>query len=170
MKCISNVHSQVDPLQRINNTSLSFFSFQVNQGFQTLRQHIPDGYRMKKMSKVDTLRCALRYIRTLERVLQESESESDPSASASTCPSSSPSSGDNVEDNNKASSMSLSSEDDEYYVLQAFGSEEDKSSICFSDENNDENKAVDVKEEVEVMIIEREDGGDFNSHSIIGDQ
>ncbi|CAG7717607.1 unnamed protein product [Allacma fusca] len=43
---------------------------QVNLGFQSLRQHIPEGYRMKKMSKVDTLRCAVDYIRSMEHILE----------------------------------------------------------------------------------------------------
>lgn len=54
---------------------------QVNNGFQTLRQHIPEEVAeafeaagngrgtSKKLSKVETLRMAVEYIRSLERVL-----------------------------------------------------------------------------------------------------
>ncbi|XP_053201289.1 achaete-scute complex protein T3-like [Panonychus citri] len=40
----------------------------VNIGFQTLRQHIPNGAK-GKLSKVETLRSAVDYIRTLQSVL-----------------------------------------------------------------------------------------------------
>jgi hypothetical protein len=40
---------------------------QVNQGFQTLRAKIPNS--TKKMSKVQTLRCAVHYIRQLQQLL-----------------------------------------------------------------------------------------------------
>lgn len=53
----------------------SFVQFQVNQGFLTLRHHIPEGFRMKKMSKVDTLRSALEYIRSLEEILVQVPAE-----------------------------------------------------------------------------------------------
>ncbi|OQR79546.1 achaete-scute1-like [Tropilaelaps mercedesae] len=42
---------------------------QVNQGFATLRSHIPAIANTKKLSKVITLRSAVDYIRTLEQLL-----------------------------------------------------------------------------------------------------
>ncbi|KAF4524523.1 hypothetical protein B566_EDAN002795 [Ephemera danica] len=44
---------------------------QVNNGFSNLRQHIPFSARNKKMSKVETLKCAVDYIRSLQRLLDE---------------------------------------------------------------------------------------------------
>jgi Helix-loop-helix DNA-binding domain len=44
---------------------------QVNNGFGNLRQHIPFTARNKKMSKVETLRCAVDYIRSLQILLDE---------------------------------------------------------------------------------------------------
>ncbi|XP_074596837.1 uncharacterized protein LOC141851924 isoform X2 [Brevipalpus obovatus] len=41
----------------------------VNMGFHTLRQHIPNGSKSKKMSKVETLRAAVEHIRQLQAVL-----------------------------------------------------------------------------------------------------
>ncbi|KAI2808352.1 protein dimerization [Blomia tropicalis] len=41
----------------------------VNMGFATLRQHVPNGVKNKKMSKVETLRSAVEYIRQLQRLL-----------------------------------------------------------------------------------------------------
>lgn len=52
---------------------------QVNNGFATLRQHIPGhiaagyGDRGKKLSKVETLRMAVEYIRGLQRLLAEAD-------------------------------------------------------------------------------------------------
>lgn len=52
---------------------------QVNNGFATLRQHIPShiaagyGDRGKKLSKVETLRMAVEYIRGLQRLLDEAD-------------------------------------------------------------------------------------------------
>ncbi|CAM5120419.1 unnamed protein product [Eretmochelys imbricata] len=43
----------------------------VNLGFQTLRQHVPNGAASKKMSKVETLRSAVEYIRALQQLLDE---------------------------------------------------------------------------------------------------
>ena len=42
---------------------------QVNLGFETLRDHVPEGKKGKKMSKVETLRSAARYIRELYTIL-----------------------------------------------------------------------------------------------------
>ncbi|XP_012268186.2 uncharacterized protein LOC105693083 [Athalia rosae] len=60
---------------------------QVNNGFATLRQHIPGhiaagyGDRGKKLSKVETLRMAVEYIRGLQRLLAEADGlEYDPNA------------------------------------------------------------------------------------------
>lgn len=46
---------------------------QVNLGFATLRQHVPN--RSKKMSKVETLRSAVTYIRQLQQLLGGGEDE-----------------------------------------------------------------------------------------------
>jgi len=43
----------------------------VNLGFATLRQHVPNGAKNKKMSKVETLRSAVDYINQLQRLLNE---------------------------------------------------------------------------------------------------
>ncbi|XP_066583503.1 uncharacterized protein [Prorops nasuta] len=56
---------------------------QVNNGFATLRQHIPShiaagyGERGKKLSKVETLRMAVEYIRGLQRLLAEADADND---------------------------------------------------------------------------------------------
>ena len=42
---------------------------QVNSGFEVLRVHIPVAAKNKKMSKVDTLRHAVEYIQSLQRML-----------------------------------------------------------------------------------------------------
>ena len=44
---------------------------QVNMGFSTLRQRVPDGVKNKKMSKVETLRSAVEYIKKLQKMLSE---------------------------------------------------------------------------------------------------
>ncbi|KAJ8667689.1 hypothetical protein QAD02_009352 [Eretmocerus hayati] len=52
---------------------------QVNHGFATLREHIPShvcqnyGDRSKKLSKVETLRMAVEYIRALQRLIAEAD-------------------------------------------------------------------------------------------------
>ncbi|RWS30561.1 Achaete-scute-like protein 1 [Leptotrombidium deliense] len=46
----------------------------VNLGFATLRQHIPNGAKNKKMSKVETLRSAVDYISQLKTLLSQLES------------------------------------------------------------------------------------------------
>ncbi|KFM74112.1 Achaete-scute-like protein, partial [Stegodyphus mimosarum] len=43
----------------------------VNLGFATLRQHVPNSTKNKKMSKVDTLRSAVEYIKSLQELLGE---------------------------------------------------------------------------------------------------
>ncbi|XP_006860872.1 PREDICTED: achaete-scute homolog 2 [Chrysochloris asiatica] len=43
----------------------------VNLGFQALRQHVPHGGASKKLSKVETLRSAVEYIRALQCQLAE---------------------------------------------------------------------------------------------------
>lgn len=47
----------------------------VNNGFATLRQHVPNGVKNKKMSKVETLRSAVEYIRQLQKLLGPASSE-----------------------------------------------------------------------------------------------
>jgi len=48
----------------------------VNLGFATLRQHVPNGAANKKMSKVETLRSAVEYIRALQQLLDEHDAVS----------------------------------------------------------------------------------------------
>ncbi|XP_022237171.1 achaete-scute homolog 1b-like [Limulus polyphemus] len=43
----------------------------VNMGFATLKQHVPNSAKNKKMSKVETLRAAVEYIKELQQLLQE---------------------------------------------------------------------------------------------------
>lgn len=46
---------------------------QVNNGFDVLRSHIPTAAKNKKMSKVDTLRHAVEYIRNLKKMVKEQD-------------------------------------------------------------------------------------------------
>uniref|UniRef100_A0A4W3IAL7 Achaete-scute family bHLH transcription factor 1 n=1 Tax=Callorhinchus milii TaxID=7868 RepID=A0A4W3IAL7_CALMI len=48
----------------------------VNLGFATLREHVPNGSASKKMSKVETLRSAVEYIRALQQLLDEHDAVS----------------------------------------------------------------------------------------------
>ncbi|KAK4323601.1 hypothetical protein Pmani_005716 [Petrolisthes manimaculis] len=52
---------------------------QVNNGFATLRQHIPGAAKAKKISKVETLKQAVDYIRSLQDLLHDSNSLVSPS-------------------------------------------------------------------------------------------
>ncbi|KAM8807482.1 achaete-scute homolog 2 [Eudromia elegans] len=52
----------------------------VNLGFAALRQHVPHGAASKKMSKVETLRSAVEYIRALQRLLAEHDAPAAPAA------------------------------------------------------------------------------------------
>ncbi|XP_076314766.1 achaete-scute homolog 1a-like [Tachypleus tridentatus] len=45
----------------------------VNLGFATLKQHVPNGTKNKKMSKVETLRSAVEYIKQLQQLLTEQD-------------------------------------------------------------------------------------------------
>lgn len=48
----------------------------VNSGFTNLRQQLPNGVNNKKMSKVETLRSAVDYIRQLQTLLDEHDAVS----------------------------------------------------------------------------------------------
>lgn len=48
----------------------------VNLGFETLREHVPDGKKNKKLSKVDTLKSAVEYIKQLQQLLRCTEPDS----------------------------------------------------------------------------------------------
>ncbi|XP_015720153.1 achaete-scute homolog 1 [Coturnix japonica] len=48
----------------------------VNLGFAALRQHVPHGTASKKLSKVETLRSAVEYIRALQQLLDEHDAVS----------------------------------------------------------------------------------------------
>ncbi|XP_048768727.1 achaete-scute homolog 1-like [Ostrea edulis] len=56
----------------------------VNLGFETLREHVPSGKKNKKMSKVDTLRAAVEYIRQLQTVLQSENLDENSASNSST--------------------------------------------------------------------------------------
>ncbi|XP_050048415.1 uncharacterized protein [Dermacentor andersoni] len=47
----------------------------VNMGFAALRQHVPNFTQNKKMSKVDTLRSAVDYIKALQELLERGASQ-----------------------------------------------------------------------------------------------
>lgn len=49
----------------------------VNLGFETLRQHVPVGRKNKKMSKVETLRSAVQYIKQLQEMLESHDNAVD---------------------------------------------------------------------------------------------
>ncbi|XP_045195202.2 achaete-scute complex protein T4-like [Mercenaria mercenaria] len=49
----------------------------VNMGFETLRQHVPVGRKNKKMSKVETLRSAVQYIKQLQDLLDSDTNTAD---------------------------------------------------------------------------------------------
>lgn len=49
----------------------------VNMGFETLRQHVPVGRKNKKMSKVETLRSAVQYIKQLQEMLETHDSSAE---------------------------------------------------------------------------------------------
>ncbi|XP_013776562.1 achaete-scute homolog 2-like [Limulus polyphemus] len=48
----------------------------VNMGFATLRQHVPNGTKNRKMSKVETLRSAVEYIKQLQELLTDQDGSS----------------------------------------------------------------------------------------------
>ncbi|XP_013787987.1 achaete-scute homolog 1a-like [Limulus polyphemus] len=56
----------------------------VNMGFATLRQHVPNGTKNKKMSKVETLRSAVEYIKCLQQLLSNQEDHMSSEGSQST--------------------------------------------------------------------------------------
>ena len=47
----------------------------VNMGFTTLREHIPSGRDNRKMSKVETLRAAVEYIKQLQDLLSDNDTQ-----------------------------------------------------------------------------------------------
>ncbi|XP_052010580.1 achaete-scute homolog 1b-like [Xyrauchen texanus] len=92
---------------------------QVNMGFQTLRQHVPNGAANKKMSKVETLRSAVEYIRALQQLLDEHDAVSAvfqcgvPSPTASNAYSAGPESPHSAYSSDESSYEHLSSEEQE---------------------------------------------------------
>ncbi|XP_030622719.1 achaete-scute homolog 1b [Chanos chanos] len=92
---------------------------QVNMGFQTLRQHVPNGAANKKMSKVETLRSAVEYIRALQQLLDEHDAVSAafqcglPSPTLSTAYSAEPESPHSSYSSDEGSYEHLSSEEQE---------------------------------------------------------
>ncbi|MBN3291538.1 ASL1B protein, partial [Polypterus senegalus] len=91
----------------------------VNMGFQTLRQHVPNGAANKKMSKVETLRSAVEYIRALQQLLDEHDAVSAafqcgvPSPTLSTSCSADPGSPHSTYSSDEGSYEHLSSEEQE---------------------------------------------------------
>ncbi|MGH0137804.1 UNVERIFIED_CONTAM: hypothetical protein FKN15_011035 [Acipenser sinensis] len=91
----------------------------VNMGFQTLRQHVPNGAANKKMSKVETLRSAVEYIRALQQLLDEHDAVSAafqcgvPSPTISTSYSADPGSPHSTYSSDEGSYEHLSSEEQE---------------------------------------------------------
>lgn len=81
----------------------------VNLGFATLRQHVPNGAKNKKMSKVETLRSAVEYIRELQKLLGQT-ADSSSSSSPSECSS--------IDQNNE--NECLLNAYDRYVVLRIF--------------------------------------------------
>ncbi|XP_062577126.1 achaete-scute homolog 1b-like [Saccostrea cucullata] len=55
----------------------------INNGYETLRHHVPAGVDNKKLSKVETLRSAVDYIKYLQNLLQ-SENSVPPSSTETT--------------------------------------------------------------------------------------
>ncbi|XP_023222607.1 achaete-scute homolog 1a-like isoform X2 [Centruroides sculpturatus] len=55
----------------------------VNLGFTTLRDHVPSGAKNKKLSKVETLRSAIEYIKQLQDLLDGDEFAAVASSSSS---------------------------------------------------------------------------------------
>ncbi|OQV19415.1 hypothetical protein BV898_06644 [Hypsibius exemplaris] len=51
---------------------------QLNSGFSTLRQHVPNGAKNKKMSKVETLHSALQYIQLMQKLLADQDAAERP--------------------------------------------------------------------------------------------
>ena len=48
----------------------------VNEGYAKLRDHLPRKFNQKRLSKVETLRAAIRYIKHLEDVLKQGQDHS----------------------------------------------------------------------------------------------
>ncbi|XP_042547461.1 achaete-scute homolog 3 [Dipodomys spectabilis] len=57
----------------------------VNEGYAQLRHHLPDEYLEKRLSKVETLRAAIKYINYLQSLLyaDEAETKNHPGAGSS---------------------------------------------------------------------------------------
>ncbi|OWF47582.1 achaete-scute homolog 1a-like [Mizuhopecten yessoensis] len=53
----------------------------INLGYETLRDHVPAGIENKKLSKVDTLRSAVDYIKQLQQLLEVTSADGNSSSS-----------------------------------------------------------------------------------------
>ncbi|XP_040492370.1 achaete-scute homolog 5 [Ursus maritimus] len=58
----------------------------VNEGYARLRGHLPGALAEKRLSKVETLRAAIRYIKYLQELLSAAPDGAPPSASPPDCP------------------------------------------------------------------------------------
>lgn len=72
----SNVGFQMEPnaVARRNERERNRVRL-VNDGFSSLRQHIPYFPDKKKLSKVETLRCAVSYIKHLQKLIEEHDEQ-----------------------------------------------------------------------------------------------
>lgn len=77
-----NKNSYVDKVFQRSNTTTKRNARErrrvklINLGYETLRRHVPAGVENKKLSKVETLRSAVDYIKYLQELLTETEVQS----------------------------------------------------------------------------------------------
>lgn len=57
----------------------------VNEGYARLRRHLPEDYLEKRLSKVETLRAAIKYISYLQSLLYPDETETKRKPRATSC-------------------------------------------------------------------------------------
>ncbi|KAK7107329.1 hypothetical protein V1264_015272 [Littorina saxatilis] len=96
----------------------------VNSGFEVLREHVPNGKKNRKMSKVDTLRSAVEYIRQMQEMIDEHDQKEGRSPSGKT--------NGNVSDENGADNNGSSGDSASPFVLAVSDSEDsdDASPLC----------------------------------------
>lgn len=57
----------------------------VNEGYARLRRHLPEDYLEKRLSKVETLRAAIKYISYLQSLLYPDETEAERNPRTTSC-------------------------------------------------------------------------------------